>query len=708
MDNSILTRFRPQVAEWFRDVFAAPTPVQEGTWKAVAEGENALVVAPTGSGKTLAAFLWALNSLVEQSGQTVLDTGTPTPVEGRQVKILYISPLKALGVDIENNLRAPLTGIARTASRLGLDVPNITVGVRSGDTPSAERARQVRKPPDILITTPESAYLMLTSKAGAILKDVDVVIIDEIHAMAGTKRGVHLALTLERLERLAGKPVQRVGLSATVRPLERVAQFLGGDRTVTIVAPPSEKKWELTVTVPVEDMSDLPAQEPGSTIGELVIDDPLGLTGPSEAESALPTQGSIWPFIEQQVYQQVMSARSTLVFVNSRRTAERLTSRLNEIWALEHDPESLSAERRRPPAQVMVSADEVGQAPAVIARAHHGSVSKDERAMTETMLKEGTLKAVVATSSLELGIDMGAVDLVIQVESPPSVASGLQRVGRAGHSVGATSVGAFYPKHRSDLVQTAITVQRMKEGLIEELKVPMNALDVLAQQTVAAVAIADVNVDDWYDTVRRAHPYRELDRAVFDSVIDLVSGVYPSTDFAELRPRVIFDRVSGMLQTRPGAQRVAVTSGGTIPDRGMFGVFLMGGEGTPRRVGELDEEMVYESRVGDVFTLGASSWRIEEITRDQVLVTPAPGHTGRLPFWTGDQAGRPVLIDATCLPIRVIPAWRGGRRTIFWGISVSRRRPRVCFRMRRPWCWNVSRMSWGIGGWCCTRLSAVV
>ncbi|AGG66258.1 ATP-dependent helicase [Corynebacterium callunae] len=635
MANSVLSRFRPQVAEWFRDVFAAPTPVQEGTWKAVSEGNNALVVAPTGSGKTLAAFLWALNSLTEQTGQTVLDTGTPVPVRGGKVKVLYISPLKALGVDVENNLRAPLNGIARTAAKMGLDVPNITVAVRSGDTPAAERARQVRKAPDILITTPESAYLMLTSKAGAILSEVDVVIIDEIHAMAGTKRGVHLALTLERLEMLTKRPVQRVGLSATVRPLETVASFLGGNRPVTIVAPPAEKKWELTVTVPVEDMSDLPTQEQGSTIGEYVIDDPLGLTG----ESALPTQNSIWPHIEQQVYNQVMSAKSTIVFVNSRRSAERLTSRLNEIWALEHDPESLSPELRRPPAQVMGS-DVAGKAPQVIARAHHGSVSKDERALTETMLKEGRLKAVISTSSLELGIDMGAVELVIQVESPPSVASGLQRVGRAGHFVGATSIGSFYPKHRSDLVQTAVTVQRMKEGLIEELKVPKNALDVLAQQTVAAVSIADVNVDEWYEIVRKSYPYRELAREVYDSVIDLVSGVYPSTDFAELRPRVVFDRVSGMLESRPGAQRVAVTSGGTIPDRGMFGVFLVG-DG-PRRVGELDEEMVYESRVGDVFTLGASSWRIEEITRDQVIVTPAPGHTGRLPFWTGDAAGRPA------------------------------------------------------------------
>ncbi|WP_080796006.1 ATP-dependent helicase [Corynebacterium pacaense] len=634
MAKSILSRFRPQVAEWFRDVFAAPTTVQEQTWEAIAEGENALVVAPTGSGKTLAAFLWALNSLSEQTGQTVLDTGSPVPVADKRVRVLYISPLKALGVDVENNLRAPLTGIARTAARMGLDVPNITVGVRSGDTPPAERSRQVRKPPDILITTPESAYLMLTSRAGAILRDVDTVIIDEIHAMAGTKRGVHLALTLERLELLAGRSIQRVGLSATVRPLDTVAAFLGGDRPVTVVAPGADKKWDLTVTVPVEDMSDLPTQEPGSTIGELVMDDPLGITG----ESALPTQGSIWPHIEQQVYRQVMSARSTLIFVNSRRTAERLTSRLNELWAIEHDPESLSPELRRPPAQVMVSAAKAGTAPTVIARAHHGSVSKDERALTETMLKEGALRAVVATSSLELGIDMGAVDLVIQVESPPSVASGLQRVGRAGHSVGATSTGIFYPKHRSDLVQTAVTVQRMKEGLIEELHVPRNPLDVLAQQTVAATAIRDLDIDQWFDTVRRSHPYRNLSRDVFDSVIDLISGVYPSTDFAELRPRV--NRVGGVLEARPGAQRVAVTSGGTIPDRGMFGVFLVG-DG-PRRVGELDEEMVYESRVGDVFTLGASSWRIEEITRDQVLVTPAPGHTGRLPFWNGDSAGRPA------------------------------------------------------------------
>lgn len=648
MPENILDRFRPQVAQWFQDVFAAPTAVQAQAWEKISRGEHALVVAPTGSGKTLAAFLWALNNLVEREGQLALPVGSGTAGSAAGVKVLYISPLKALGVDVENNLRAPLTGIARTAENLGLEVPDISVGVRSGDTPSAERARQVRKPPDILITTPESAYLMLTSKTAGILKTVDTVIIDEIHALAGTKRGVHLALTLERLQQVAGD-FQRIGLSATVRPLSAVSNFLGGNRPVEMVAPDAEKKWQLDVHVPVEDMSDLPTPEQGSTIGEMTVDDAIGISAPSVDESALPTAKSIWPYIEDDLYAEIMAHRSTLVFVNSRRTAERLTSRLNELYAAEHDPDSLSPETRRDPAQLMKQVDVAGKAPAVIARAHHGSVSKDERAMTETMLKEGTLKAVVATSSLELGIDMGAVELVVQVESPPSVASGLQRVGRAGHFVGAVSHGSFYPKHRADLVQSTLTVARMRAGLIEEMHTPRNPLDVLAQQTVAAVAAAGedgLDADKWYEMVRRAWPYRDLAREVYDSVLDLVSGVYPSTDFAELKPRVVYDRVTGVMTARPGAQRVAVTSGGTIPDRGMFGVFLYvgageGSGGAPRRVGELDEEMVYESRVGDVFTLGATSWRIEDITRDQVLVTPAPGHTGRLPFWNGDGAGRP-------------------------------------------------------------------
>ena len=639
MSTEILNRFHPQVATWFSEVFAEPTPVQQGAWRAIADGENALVVAPTGSGKTLAAFLWSLNSLVERAGQQAL------PIDGAQtsthggVRVLYISPLKALGVDVENNLRAPLGGIARVAQRMGRDMPDISVGVRSGDTPQAERNRQLRKPPDILITTPESLYLMLTSKAAGILKTVDTVIVDEIHALAGTKRGVHLTLSLERLRRLAGN-FQRIGLSATVRPLEAVANFLG-DKT-TIINPPAEKRWQLDVHVPVEDMSDLPVPEDASTIGEAVIEGDVEKLLLDDATEPPPPGAakSIWPHIERAVYDEVMAHRSTIVFVNSRRTAERLTSQLNELWAKEHNPDALSPQTRRPPAQLMKSVDTAGHAEQVIARAHHGSVSKDERLQTETMLKEGALRAVISTSSLELGIDMGAVDLVIQVESAPSVASGLQRVGRAGHTVGAVSQGSFYPKHRSDLVQTAVTVPRMRAGAIEELHTPRSPLDVLAQQTVAAVAFEDLDVDEWFDTVRRAWPYRDLAREVFDSVIDLVTGVYPSTDFAELRPRAILEGTT--LKARPGAQRVAVTNAGTIPDRGMFGVFLLGADDkAPRRVGELDEEMVYESRVGDVFTLGASSWRIENITRDQVQVTPAPGHTGRLPFWNGDGLGRP-------------------------------------------------------------------
>ncbi|MDO4631657.1 MAG: DEAD/DEAH box helicase [Corynebacterium sp.] len=691
-DATILDKFSPQVATWFRDVFATPTLVQSAAWSAISAGENALVVAPTGSGKTLAAFLWALNTFVNSPGQTSLPVVNPTAknsvdktATGQEqptnrnntqkprtkagakvgmkagakagVKVLYISPLKALGVDVELNLRAPLLGINRTAQRLGLSETDISVGVRSGDTPAAERTALTRQPPDILITTPESAYLMLTSKASEILKDVDTVIIDEIHAIAGTKRGVHLALTLERLEHLVGHPVQRIGLSATVRPLKTVAQFLGGSHPVTIVNPAAAKNWDLNVIVPVPDMSDLPAPELGSTIGEITIDDPLGLSSPLIDEAGLDEPGfngsggagaggaannSIWPHIEQHLYNVIMDHQSTLVFVNSRRTAEKLTAKLNELHALRHAPESVGKRGPRPPADVMKPVDEIATAPHLIARAHHGSVSKEERTQTETMLKEGALKAVVATSSLELGIDMGAVDLVVQVESPPSVASGLQRVGRAGHVVGATSKGLFYPKHRAELLQTAVTVDRMRRGMIEEIHVPSNALDVLLQHTIAAVAVTDWDIEHWFATVTRAYPYKNLDRTVFDAVIDLASGIYPSTDFAELRPRITYDRITGTLSARPGAQRIAVTSGGTIADRGMFGVFLLGGEQGARRVGELDEEMVYESRVGDVFTLGASSWRIEEITRDQVLVSPAPGLTGRLPFWLGDQVGRPA------------------------------------------------------------------
>lgn len=616
-----LARFSEPARQWFADAFRAPTRVQVEAWDTIAEGKHALVVAPTGSGKTLAAFFHAIDRL-----------SRVTEPEQTGTRVIYVSPLKALGVDIEFNLREPLLGIRRTAERLGIPSPDITVGIRSGDTSSRERAALTRKPPDILITTPESLYLMLTSKASRTLTEVQTVIIDEIHAMAGTKRGTHLALSMERLDALVGHDVQRIALSATVRPIDRVAGFLGGDRRVHIVAPGSPKEWDVHVRLPVPDIT-RPGPPPGA--GTSPEDPRLTLT-PERSES-------LWPHVEQAIYDIVMAGRSTLVFTNARRSAERLTSRLNEIWAAEHDPDSLAAPERRPPAQIMAPADEVGAAPAVIARAHHGSVSKEARAQIEAQLKSGELRCVVATSSLELGIDMGAVDRVIQVSAPPSVASALQRIGRAGHKVGAVSRGDVFPLHRGDLVPSAVATTRMLAGEIEEIRVPRSPLDVLAQQTVAAaVASTEVGlpVDGWFDTVRRSWPYASLDRRLFDSVLELLTGAYPSADFGNLRARLVAD--DGRLHARPGALRLAVTSGGTIPNRGLFGVFLADGDGPGRRVGELDEEMVHESRIGDVFTLGASSWRIIGITRDQVRVIPAPGHTGRLPFWHGDAEPRPA------------------------------------------------------------------
>lgn len=629
-----MTMFREPVATWFRNVFAAPTPVQSATWTTVATGGHALVIAPTGSGKTLAAFLWALDRLTDPDRK---------PSSG--VGVLYISPLKALGSDIEKNLRAPLAGIRNTAERLGQGCRPVKVAVRTGDTPPAERTRIAAHPPDILITTPETLYLMLTSSARRVLADVGTVIVDEVHAVAGSKRGSHLALSLERLDSLVGHDVQRIGLSATVRPPHDVAAFLAGDRPVTVVSPPAAKRWDVGVRVPVADMSDLPDSPPTD---DSLLSDPLLTGGDTDtlavdvSDSALPTRASIWPWIEREVYAEVIAGRSTLVFVNARRTAERLTSRLNELWAAEHDPDSLNPGGRRPPADIMASSEEVGHAPAVIARAHHGSVSKDERRRTEEDLRSGSLRCVVATSSLELGIDMGLVDRVIQIEAPPSVSSALQRIGRAGHSVGAVSRGSVYPKTRLDLLHAAVVTSRMLDGRIEALHIPRNPLDVLAQQTVAATVAAPdgLRLADWYATVRRARPFADLPERAMDQVIAMLTGSYASADLSDLRARLVLE--NGVLTARPGALRLATTSGGTIPDRGLFGVFLAG-EGEGRRVGELDEEMVYESRVGDVFTLGASSWRIAEITRDQVRVTPAPGHTGRLPFWHGDDQGRPEI-----------------------------------------------------------------
>jgi ATP-dependent helicase Lhr and Lhr-like helicase len=591
---------------WFTGAFNAPTPAQEGAWEAVSRGENTLVVAPTGSGKTLAAFLWSLDRLAS----------SPVPDDPkRRCRVLYVSPLKALAVDIERNLRAPLTGLRQTALRLGLPEPDVRVGIRSGDTPADERRRLATKPPDILITTPESLFLILTSQARESLAGVRTVIIDEVHAVAATKRGAHLAVSLERLDALLEHPAQRIGLSATVRPVTEVATFLGGSRSATIVQPPHAKEVEVEVTVPVEDMTEMSTSQPGE-----------------------PQQRGIWPHVEERVLNLIEQHSSTIVFANSRRLAERLCGRLNELaYEREHGEPPPDGP---PPAELMAQAGTGRGAPKEVARAHHGSVSKEERSVIEEALKAGRLPAVVATSSLELGIDMGAVDLVIQVESPPSVASGLQRIGRAGHQVGAVSKGVIFPKYRGDLVQTAVVAERMRAGEIEELRYPRNPLDVLAQQIVAMVAMDDWTVDELERLMRRAASFATLPRSVLEATLDMLAGRYPSDEFGELRPRLVWDRITGTLSGRPGAQRLAVTSGGTIPDRGLFGVFLVGEKSS--RVGELDEEMVYESRVGDVFVLGASSWRIEDITPDRVLVSPAPGRPGKLPFWHGDTAGRPV------------------------------------------------------------------
>lgn len=639
-----LDGFSPMTRAWFRGAFAAPTPAQAGAWRAIRAGDNALVVAPTGSGKTLAAFLWALDTLAAE----------PVPEDRlRRCRVLYVSPLKALAVDIERNLRAPLTGMRQSAVRLGVPEPDITVAVRSGDTPAAQRRAFATKPSDVLITTPESLFLLLTSQARWALRGVETVIVDEVHAVAGTKRGAHLALSLERLDALLDAPAQRIGLSATVRPVETVAHFLAGARPATVVRPEHTKTVELSIVVPVSDMTDLTdTAHPGGEV-------PAGSTPDTGSDPRAAT--SIWPHVEERVLDLIEAHRSTIVFANSRRLAERLCTRLNELHAERLDARldagdgaagrsagdsGGSADRGgRPPAEVMAQAGTASgtatDAAGEVARAHHGSVSRQERAVIEEALKSGRLPAVVATSSLELGIDMGAVDLVVQIEAPPSVAGGLQRVGRAGHRVDAVSRGVVFPKYRGDLLQTAVVAERMASGEIEELAVPRNPLDVLAQQVVAMTAMDDWPVEELASLARRAAPFAELPRSALESVLDMLSGRYPSDEFAELRPRLVWDRVAGVLHGRPGAGRLAVTSGGTIPDRGLFGVFIAG-SAKPARVGELDEEMVYESRVGDVFVLGASSWRIEDITHDRVLVSPAPGQPGKLPFWHGDALGRPA------------------------------------------------------------------
>ena len=633
--NKVLDIFHPAVRDWFEAVFAEPTRPQTEGWSAIARGDSTLIFAPTGTGKTLAAFLWCINRLMFAD----------VPENSRRCKVVYISPIKALAVDVERNLRAPLIGIAQAAQRLNIPFHAPTVSIRTGDTPQAERARFARNPADILITTPESLYLLLTSNAREVLRSIEVVVIDEIHALVPGKRGSHLALSLERLQHLANHPLQRIGLSATQRPLEEVARYLGGAdvsrkaqpkqsatsvndrqtlhrpeaetpstdapeealsefettsfapvyRPVAIVDAGTPKRLDLRVEVPVEDMASL---------------DDLELL-PSGPASQGPKRRSIWSAIHPKLLELIRAHRSTLIFVNSRRLAERISGAVNEL---------------------------AGEA---LVRAHHGSVAVAQRKEIEDKLKLGILRGIVATSSLELGIDMGAVDLVIQIESPPSVASGMQRVGRASHHVGAVSNAVIFPKYRADLVACAAITRAMVQGQVESVHYPRNPLDVLAQQIVAAVALDDWSVENLFDLVRSAAPYAALSRSIFEGVLDMLSGRYPSDEFAELRPRITWDRVANRLTTRTGSQRVAIINGGTIPDRGLYGVFLAGAT-KGARVGELDEEMVFESRNGDTIVLGASTWRIEEISHNKVVVSPAPGEPGKMPFWRGDSASRPV------------------------------------------------------------------
>ncbi len=633
-----LVAFHPAVRAWFGRAFEAPTPPQRLGWPPIAGGESTLILAPTGTGKTLTAFLWGLERLMF----------TPAPPKSGRCRVLYVSPLKALAADVERNLRAPLAGIAQAAAERGDIFFTPAIAIRTGDTPPADRARFRREPADILITTPESLYLMLTSSARETLRSIETVIVDEIHALVPSKRGAHLALSLERLEALCAAPPQRIGLSATQRPLDEVARFLGGTiaaprrggaeaaakskagsrqadrhdqdaidseiasefsaprtvryRPVTVVDAGQRKELRLTIEVPVE-----PAFEgsPGPR-------GPDASRGPAATFTNPETQPSIWSAIHPRLLELIRSHRSTLIFVNSRRLAERLAAALNEL------------------------------AGETLVRSHHGSIARSQRVEVEDLLKAGVLRALVATSSLELGIDMGAIDLVVQIEAPPSVASGLQRIGRSGHHANAVSEGVIFPKFRGDLVASAAVTKAMREGAVEATRYPRNPLDILAQQIVAMAAVDDWSVDDLFATIRRAAPFAELSRPAFEGVLDMLSGRYPSDEFAELRPRVTWNRSAGTIAAREGAKRVAIVNGGTIPDRGLYGVFLLGAGPGAARVGELDEEMVFESRVGETFVLGASSWRIAEITHDRVLVTPAPGEPGKMPFWKGDRAGRPL------------------------------------------------------------------
>lgn len=683
-----LEGFSEPTREWFAGAFGAPTQAQAQAWPAIQRRDDVLVIAPTGSGKTLAAFLAAIDRLLAAKAQTagtVQADGNARAKRGRRrnkgVKVLYISPLKALGVDVAKNLETPLAGIGAQYEADGLQAPEIRIAMRSGDTSAQERAAIARNPPDILVTTPESLYLMLTSKARDVLKTVDTVIIDEVHAVAPSKRGAHLALSLERLDALLEAKAQRIGLSATVNPVDQIAKFLGGPHDVTVVnaaAPPHLKLEVVDAAGRMPDGGRLkspcaadaaaprisgvtPAMRRAAERREGSAGSQEGGNAPGPGLPPAPTAArgeqktfSIWPQVQASVLDQILAHRTTLVFVNSRGVAERLTAQINDLYAQRMHPErefeawgqkgdgpDEPAHRRSSygSTSMLVGSPDPDD---VIAMAHHGSVSKDRRKQIEDDLKRGKLRCVVATSSLELGIDMGSVDLVIQIAPPLSVSSGLQRVGRADHKVGGTSHALIYPLTRRELTEAGAAVEAMNAGALEPMHMTANALDVLAQHTVAAASIEPINADEWFALVRRAAPYATLPRELFDGVVGMLTGAYASEDFSAFKPPLMLDADSGMISPRPGAQRLAVTSGGTIPDRGMYTVVLPqadGGKG-PRRVGELDEEMVYETRVGDIITLGTSTWQVQEITNDRVIVIPAPGRSARLPFWHGDQAGR--------------------------------------------------------------------
>ncbi|MEM9190934.1 MAG: DEAD/DEAH box helicase, partial [Myxococcota bacterium] len=622
---------------WFRETFEAPTPVQHKGWAAIARGEHSLLIAPTGSGKTLAAFLYAIDRLIR------------TPRDTPGVRVLYVSPLKALVYDVERNLRSPLIGIDRAARGTG-ERHTPRVDIRTGDTSAQDRRRQAKHPAEILVTTPESLYLILGSQARETLRTVECVIVDEVHALAPIKRGVHLGLSLERLSTLADQDPQRIGLSATARPLDEVARFLGGDRTVSIIDTSVAPRLDCQIVVPVRDMTrpEVPEPEDGareddagrdrepelrdaddgdvdSEIARDIEDEMDGSPADLDADFERPVppagtlmhathdeavqQHSIWPAVHPRLLELIRAHRTTIVFVNSRGLCERLSQRLND---LAEEP---------------------------LVRAHHGSLAHEQRREIEEALKTGGLRCIVATSSLELGIDMGTVDLVVMVESPGAVSRGLQRIGRAGHGVGEISIGRIFPKHRGDLLEATVVARRMNSGEIEALSVPRNTLDVLAQQIVAMVAVQEWSVPDLRALIRRTASFRDLPDDGLSGVLDMLAGRYPSHDFADLRPRIVWDRDTDRLSARRGSKMLAAVNGGTIPDRGLYGVYL--GHDGPR-IGELDEEMVHETTSGQTFMLGASTWRVEEITRDRVIVAPAPGEPGKLPFWHGEGPGRPV------------------------------------------------------------------